>query len=325
MQHTFFSYFCKLVTLKIDLFLTETTTSIEPVNADTTTQSADFNSEPADVSSAPKKTTNRSSTTISAFKNTTQPTTPRRLIIKTTPTENAVSKEGEFVSGIPPSKPLLATTPVSSAKKSTFSYSTVNRRIVTTSIFTLDTNKQSGSRKSVTKQAIISGFSTVRHNITGDNHSEHSNARYTTSTTSYDDNNNASEKNNYLKTITEEKTVFFTTQGYFDNDSNKTNTDSSSNENKSLGINESKTPYTDYMDPMDGLMDDTGIRETSSSPGSIELIPLIVGVVASVVVGIIVTVIMACIWVRSKRTKQDKHQEDQMNIMSEYIETNLCT
>ncbi|BFZ16139.1 hypothetical protein BsWGS_19178 [Bradybaena similaris] len=299
----------------------KSTISTEPANGDATTQSGVFNSQPADVT---KKTTNRLST-ITAIRKTKPSTPPLRTIITPTPPANTVSKAGAFTSGNQPSKPLLATTPVSSARGSTLSYNTVNRPTVTSSTFTMDTNKLRPSQTSVRRQTGMSSVPTLRSNVTSDDHAVHDNTKFTTSTTNYDTNNNYSDKNNNLKPITEEKSVFFTTPGYFDFDSNKTNTDSRSSENKSIGINESKTPYTDYMDANDGLMDYTGMRETSSSPGSVELIPLIVGVVASVVVGIIVTVIMACIWVRSKRTKQDKHQEDQMNIMSDYIETNLCT
>uniref|UniRef100_A0A0B7A2S2 Sushi domain-containing protein n=1 Tax=Arion vulgaris TaxID=1028688 RepID=A0A0B7A2S2_9EUPU len=110
--------------------------------------------------------------------------------------------------------------------------------------------------------------------------------------------------------------------------------------NESSTQNDSRGPFVDYgyknsndngdaisspeEDDIDGLVADTGaVKKGARSTGIPAFIPLIVGIVASVVVGVIVIALLAWIWVRSQRQKQEKNHDDQMNIITEYVETNL--
>lgn len=66
-------------------------------------------------------------------------------------------------------------------------------------------------------------------------------------------------------------------------------------------------------------------KTSQSSSSTTDVLPLIVGVAASVVVAALVIAILAYLWARNQRRKQEKEQEDQMNIITEYVETNLST
>lgn len=61
-------------------------------------------------------------------------------------------------------------------------------------------------------------------------------------------------------------------------------------------------------------------QQSSSSP---EMLPLIAGVASAVLVAAIAIAALAYIWSRNQRRKQEKEEEDQMNIITEYVETNL--
>ncbi|XP_059145829.1 mucin-2-like [Physella acuta] len=65
------------------------------------------------------------------------------------------------------------------------------------------------------------------------------------------------------------------------------------------------------------------VKEGQTSSGTKELLPLIVGVVAAVVIGGIVIAVLTYMWARNQRRKNQKEEDDQMNIITEYVETNL--
>ncbi|KAK0053445.1 MAM and LDL-receptor class A domain-containing protein 1 [Biomphalaria pfeifferi] len=57
--------------------------------------------------------------------------------------------------------------------------------------------------------------------------------------------------------------------------------------------------------------------------GMKELLPLIIGVVSAVVVGAVVIGVLTWRWAKHQRMKQQKEEDDQMNIITEYVETTL--
>jgi hypothetical protein len=110
--------------------------------------------------------------------------------------------------------------------------------------------------------------------------------------------------------------------------------------NKTARPNETQTPFVDFdynkadgsgatpnsnVEPeIDGLLPNVGpVKDEGTPPMTLSFLPLIIGIVASVLVGVIVVAVLAWIWTRSQRKKQEKSPEDQMNIITEYVETNL--
>lgn len=60
-----------------------------------------------------------------------------------------------------------------------------------------------------------------------------------------------------------------------------------------------------------------------TSGGFTGLIPLIAGVAGAVVIGAVVIGVLAWMWAKNQKRKQEKDNDDQMNIITEYVETNL--
>ncbi|CAG5132826.1 unnamed protein product, partial [Candidula unifasciata] len=289
-------------------------------DVDFTTQSVDSDNNSIDESPRSTKIVNMISPTIAPSVTTVKKTRPVKPTLKSsvTRTTKVVPTAAQTVNrASKQSTRLFTPTPLMSS-----TYKSINRDVTATSIVPSDRQQQSGQQQPATNKTtgvFLSTGVTFSRNITSGQHGEN-------------ESNDENDRDNYFTQINHAKTGLFTNNDY---DSNTKNSDFSSSTNKSVGKNDSKTPFTDSEDAtdvsseefqVDGFMDETAdIIDKSSSPSSVALIPLIVGIVASLVVGVAVTVIMACIWVRNQRTKHDKHQEDQMNIMSDYIETNLCT
>ncbi|KAH9500040.1 hypothetical protein Btru_076223 [Bulinus truncatus] len=65
------------------------------------------------------------------------------------------------------------------------------------------------------------------------------------------------------------------------------------------------------------------VHSSEESSGTKELLPLIIGVVSAVLVGAVVIGILTWRWSKNQRMKQQKEEDDQMNIITEYVETTL--
>lgn len=148
------------------------------------------------------------------------------------------------------------------------------------------------------------------------------------------------ENSNNDKSISEDDKRATPFSDYIDTGSNDYNFDTDSISNRSLEGNDSSSPFRDYdfnngkdtdaassgdenVDLGRALVDNEAVESGQTSLGTKALLPLIIGVVVSVVVGATVIAVLAWIWVRSQRQKEDKEHDDQMNIITEYVETNL--
>ncbi|CAL1532685.1 unnamed protein product [Lymnaea stagnalis] len=110
----------------------------------------------------------------------------------------------------------------------------------------------------------------------------------------------------------------------FDTDDNGNNSSPVVDYDRRYKPGDSKVGDTGATDVQDGSEASAGsVKEGHGDSGTKELLPLIIGVVASVVVGAVVIAGLAYMWARNQRRKREKEEDDQMNIITEYVETNL--
>ncbi|KAH9500038.1 hypothetical protein Btru_076221 [Bulinus truncatus] len=95
---------------------------------------------------------------------------------------------------------------------------------------------------------------------------------------------------------------------------------------KDLFVDSNGDMDNDMLTPEDNAGNNaaTGkVHSSEESSGTKELLPLIIGVVSAVLVGAVVIGILTWRWSKNQRMKQQKEEDDQMNIITEYVETTL--